>query len=80
LRAVHVFNYHADGPMIWAPGGLPAMSYRRANELREVAEREIRAEFGSIAPEPRWQFEFCAGPIGQTLVHKASRTLGDRDA
>jgi hypothetical protein len=56
------------------------MSYRRANELREVAEREIRAEFGSIAPEPRWQFEFCAGPIGQTLVHKASRTLGDRDA
>jgi nucleotide-binding universal stress UspA family protein len=73
LHAVHVFNYHAEGPMIWAPGGLPAMSYRGANELREATEREIQAEFESIAPEPGWELEFCAGPIGQTLVHKADR-------
>jgi nucleotide-binding universal stress UspA family protein len=73
LHAVHVFNYHAEGPMIWAPGGLPAMSSRGVNELRDVIEREIRAEFESVAPEPGWRLEFCEGPAGQTLVHQAEQ-------
>jgi nucleotide-binding universal stress UspA family protein len=73
LHAVHVFNYNPAAPMAWAPGGPPAMSYRSANELRDGAEREIRAEFESVAPEPGWRLESCAGPVGQTLVHKAEQ-------
>jgi hypothetical protein len=61
---VYVFNYNPAGPMAWAPGGPPATSYRSANELRDEAEREIRAEFESVAPEAGWRVEFYAGPVG----------------
>jgi nucleotide-binding universal stress UspA family protein len=42
-----------------------------SDELRELAESDIRSAFDSLAPEPNWRLEFWGGSIGPTLVGQA---------
>ncbi len=72
LRALHVFSYRAAGGVVWTPGGLPpSLPAGGSDELRELAEGEIRSIFDSLAPEPQWRLEFWGGSIGPTLVDQA---------
>jgi len=72
LRALHVFSYRAAGGVVWTAGGLPpSLPAGGSDELRDLAEGEIRSVFESLAPEPQWRLEFWGGSIGPTLIDQA---------